>query len=62
MSKSAKCWSCKATYHFDEKDWDSFICEICKTFISKERANVYLRTINYVNNSHLLSTKKGKRK
>ena len=38
MSKSVKCINCKATYHFDDKKWHSFICEICKTFIhNKEK-------------------------
>lgn len=33
MSNTVKCNSCKATYHFDDKKWDSFVCFICKTFI-----------------------------
>jgi len=38
MSKSVKCINCKATYHFDDKKWASFICDICKTFIhNKEK-------------------------
>jgi hypothetical protein len=58
MSKSAKCWSCKATYHFDKKDWDSFICEICKTFISNKRQEVYINTMNHIDYRSKLSSKK----
>jgi|MDSW01.2.fsa_nt_gb hypothetical protein len=43
MSKSVQCKNCKAIYYFDEKKWESFICEICKTFIKKEKENENLR-------------------
>ena len=37
MSKSVQCQNCRATYHFDDKKWPGFICEICKTFIQKKK-------------------------
>ncbi len=36
MSNLVKCNGCRAIYHFDDKSWKSFICEICKTFIHNE--------------------------
>ena len=47
MSKSVQCLNCKATYHFDNKKWVSFICEICKTFIhNKTTEDMYKERMN----------------
>ena len=35
MNKEYKtqCQTCRCNYVFDTKDWASFICDVCKTFI-----------------------------
>ena len=35
--KEVECNGCKAIYLFDVKDWTSFICIICNTFIHNKK-------------------------